>query len=359
MLYVLDQRLIAQNITPAKSDKVLCDITNAMFNLESYKQMAKSQMLYSKDAFKVIFKKIVHSSIMKIHADSMEKLYDLMVMSVKYQVMNCNHPKELLHVTLNHLDAAMSFIARHSAIVDNVRFIYSKMIDSYANLSMGEYIMVKHALLCFLQNSNNKVSIYLAAGLQNEEGRFVIPKSGEMPEHYDVPGTITVYRPEKSEKVTTSFETGCKFYACASPYYASNFSDEIKGKRCTKLGTNIYCNEGNFNTFDVEQHGARLSSGSNRYAQAELGLLSQMFGTEKKDDKSFEFKLSLFSSSDVLTPEKPSKSVNTTPEQHNVVNITAEKNLTEELTRIAEEMTITPTSPLQSRGEDFLSLMDS
>lgn len=47
---------------------------------------------------------MAHSSIMRLNTNSMDKLYDLMTMAVKYQLLNAASPSDLLLITLNHLD---------------------------------------------------------------------------------------------------------------------------------------------------------------------------------------------------------------------------------------------------------------
>jgi len=42
-----------------------------------------------------IFEKLAHSSIMKLNATSMSKLFDLMLMGFKYQVLSVTSPDEL------------------------------------------------------------------------------------------------------------------------------------------------------------------------------------------------------------------------------------------------------------------------
>jgi len=39
------------------------------------------------------------------------QLNDLMVMAVKYQVLLCNRPQDLLLITLNHLDEVRKFVS--------------------------------------------------------------------------------------------------------------------------------------------------------------------------------------------------------------------------------------------------------
>ena len=53
--------------------------------------------------FVYILEKLAHSSIMRLNKSSMEKLYDLMTMGFKYQIISCTCPEQFLQVTLNHL----------------------------------------------------------------------------------------------------------------------------------------------------------------------------------------------------------------------------------------------------------------
>jgi hypothetical protein len=47
---------------------------------------------------------------MKLQEASMSKLFDLMFMGVKQQIMCMKFPEELVHLTLNHLEHAANFI---------------------------------------------------------------------------------------------------------------------------------------------------------------------------------------------------------------------------------------------------------
>ena len=57
-----------------------------------------------------IFEKLAHSSIMKLNATSMGKLFDLMLMGIKYQVLSCTSPEEIYHLTIKHLQSIADLI---------------------------------------------------------------------------------------------------------------------------------------------------------------------------------------------------------------------------------------------------------
>ena len=104
MIYILNQRLQAQNVAEDKAKKVLFDVVRAMFSPIFIEELFKQQDMYSIASTKQIFEKLAHSSIMRLNKSSMDKLFDLMMMGFKYQCLQCNAPQQLLHMTFKHLD---------------------------------------------------------------------------------------------------------------------------------------------------------------------------------------------------------------------------------------------------------------
>ena len=61
-----------------------------MFNRKFIEEIfLKHQSLHNKRILRAMFDKLAHASIMRLNATSMDKLYDLMIMAVKYQVLQC------------------------------------------------------------------------------------------------------------------------------------------------------------------------------------------------------------------------------------------------------------------------------
>ena len=71
-----------------------------------------------------IFEDLAHVSIMKLNKTSMDKLYDLMNMTFKYQVFKCKSPNDILRITFNHLDAIREF-AQSSILHSQLNHAYS------------------------------------------------------------------------------------------------------------------------------------------------------------------------------------------------------------------------------------------
>jgi hypothetical protein len=154
------------------------------------------------------------------------QLFDLMTMGVKYQMMACTSPKELMQVTLNHLDSVKAIAnnpevaalvqsatervievcctMRDCGVVSDVSHVLLVeddgwraymhtclwMVQTYTALTAGQFWSVKHSLARFFQDRRVKVSLFLQDGLQNLDGTMVLTRSGPLPVGTDAPGTI-------------------------------------------------------------------------------------------------------------------------------------------------------------------------
>ena len=74
MIYILDQRLKAQFVEPAKATKVLNDVTKSLFSDEFIIKLFEPQKIFSMAFTKHLFEKVVHCSIMKLNETSMSKV---------------------------------------------------------------------------------------------------------------------------------------------------------------------------------------------------------------------------------------------------------------------------------------------
>jgi hypothetical protein len=72
-----------------------------------------------------------------------------MVMAVKQQFLLCRDPKDLIMVTLNHLDAIHDY-ARNSSAKQNLELTYDLLIQSYCGLTTTQMQGIRHAGLNFL-----------------------------------------------------------------------------------------------------------------------------------------------------------------------------------------------------------------
>ena len=74
MIYILQQRLQAQNVPADKAKKVLLDVVKAMYSPLFLSELFKPQEMYTAASTKQIFEKLAHSSIMRLNKSSMDKV---------------------------------------------------------------------------------------------------------------------------------------------------------------------------------------------------------------------------------------------------------------------------------------------
>ncbi|KAJ8273421.1 hypothetical protein GJAV_G00101430 [Gymnothorax javanicus] len=362
MLYILDQRLQAQNVPVDKAKKVMNDIITTMFNRKFLDELLRPQEVYSNKALRALFERLAHSSIMRLNPASMDKLYDLMVMAFKYQVLLCPRPRDLLLVTFNHLDTVKNFVRDVPGIFNQVEETQRLLIEMYVPLLAGELQLIRQTLLLFLQDLHIRVSLFLKDKVQNSNGRFALPAAGPVPCGTEVPGLIRVFGAGGREVKRTGFPAVGSY---SSAVREGSF--DMFGDRVTTLGTNMYCV-----SRPVETHLSAKSKGSSQQAETnlapnplakeELNLLSRLMGhldVQSPAHSSFRFRVNLFS-----TDEEEKEAFLSRPDElsYQVVNIHAiqDQQSNEELARIMGEFSkeAEPTQHPSSKGEELLAMMD-
>ncbi|CAL8249090.1 unnamed protein product [Lota lota] len=372
MLYILDQRLRAQSIPPDKAKKadwiekdrrrVMNDIITTMFNKKFLEELFKPQELYSKKALRTVFDRLAHASIMRLNQASMDKLYDLMTMAFKYQVLLCPRPKDLLLVSFNHMDAIKDLVKEAPTILSQVDETYRQLIEIYTPLSSGEFQLIRQTLLIFFQDMHIRVSIFLKDKVQNSNGRFVLPTSGPVPHGTHVPSLIRMFSCNGEELSRFQFPSGGNYSSALR-----QGSLEMFGDRVIKLGTNMYSV-----SRPVETHMSATSKNSaqntkvnttpNPLAKEELNMLARLMGgleVQKPGNTDNGFRVNLFA-----TDEEEEEALMSRPDDlsYGVLNIQATKDQHSDaaLARIMGEFSEQgiPAPHACSKGDDLLAMMD-
>ncbi|CAI9738931.1 Hypothetical predicted protein [Octopus vulgaris] len=364
MMYILDQRLHAQNVMEDKTQKVLQEIVGTMFSKHFMDELFRLQPVYSKKAMRAVFDRIAHSSVMRLNAASMDKLYDLMTMGVKYQFLMCLQPKEILFITMNHLEGIMEMVKDNASTFQQVTNISRKFIKMYSELSDGEFQLLRQTALSFFQDIHVRVSIYLKEKIQNADGSFVLSRSGQVAWNTEIPIVIRSFDENGKLVKSISANPGGRYLPSAKG------SIEPKGDRGTKLGCNIYSDDNHIVTADGKSKSSLSCRGgpdgtdnsSDANALAQLQLLSRLIGMASTSQKP-EIELNLFCS----TPEDKDDDENTITPPAIIRDATkpleimidaSKKQSSDELNRIMGEMSV-EVNPASEVEEDLLDLMDA
>ncbi|CAF0766063.1 unnamed protein product [Adineta ricciae] len=297
MIYILEQRLTAQDIMDQKSVKVINEIVGAMFNTRFLEEIFRPQELYPKKAVKHIFEKIAHTSIMRLNEASMDKLYDLMSMSVKYQIMLCPCASDIVKVTYNHVNTIRKLV-RSFTVLDLLDKAFLAFNKFYERLNDAEWLFIRDTTLFFFQDVHIRVSVFLREDLQTQEGQFIMKTNGVVPTGFQPPGEIRTYTRGRLNN-TQAFNT-------------DQHHQPADDTRTFQLGLNIFSKSRSLKqTILSEDHTPQATSMVNAASDIEmlnpdpkmltqLSLLSQLIGSNTNNDASRSglVKLSLFDDDD-------------------------------------------------------------
>ena len=86
-----------------------------------------------------------------------------MIMAVKYQIMLCKSGRELLLLTLNHLDGIRHMIDDDDDHARLINSVLTRFVGLYDRLSQAQLMVIRQTLLMFFQDYHKKVGIHAHA----------------------------------------------------------------------------------------------------------------------------------------------------------------------------------------------------
>jgi len=228
MVFILDQRLGAQKVAKERAQQVIDDLLLNMFQVDFVNELFRPQRVYSIPSTRAVFQKIAHSSIMKLSEESMEKLYDLMLMGLKYQVLCIERPEQVVEVTLRHLDI-MSAMGQAPAVKELLGSARARVLHFQTDKSAGDWLLVRRTICQFLQDKRIKVSLFLQEGIQSGDAKMFL-RAPQREAGLPPPGTWRVLEPKSKEVAAEGFQQLSKRAKMADLWY----------KHPDPIGTNLY-----------------------------------------------------------------------------------------------------------------------
>ncbi|XP_037715998.1 protein OSCP1 [Drosophila subpulchrella] len=176
MLYVIDQRLKAQQIAHDKSVQVIHDVTTVLLEpkfIDSLLNGSKSNngQLLTAEHCKFMLNDIATCSLMRLDEQSMSKLWNLMTMVYKWQLFVSRHQYHLLEITFRHLDAVNRLYpdAKRHMLID---FTKNTLLDFWNSCGEEAQLSIYQTNRAWLQCFNTKISLLIRMGFQAMDGSF-------------------------------------------------------------------------------------------------------------------------------------------------------------------------------------------
>eukprot|EP01016_Furgasonia_blochmanni_P015712 TRINITY_DN1871_c0_g1_i15.p1 TRINITY_DN1871_c0_g1~~TRINITY_DN1871_c0_g1_i15.p1 ORF type:complete len:332 (+),score=37.20 TRINITY_DN1871_c0_g1_i15:239-1234(+) len=180
-----------------------------------------------------IFDKVAHSSIMKLNETSMNKLFDLMIMGLKYQVIASKSPQEIYQITLNHINNVTAMVDEQD-VIKLLEVAKKTLISKYSKFTMFDYIILRQELLGFLQDRHVRVSLLMQEQFQNNDGSMVISTDGRGGPCVGKPGLVRYLSEE-----TGATESTIQIPLRATDDFVEDFGADLMAIT-TSLGDNLY-----------------------------------------------------------------------------------------------------------------------
>ena len=242
MIYILCSRLKAQNIPNDKSKKVINDVVSNLFSNKFENEILKHQKCPKHSNIRRVFENLAHSSIMRLNATSMSKLFELMLMSLKLEIVRTRYPEEIYQVTLNHLTSIKEILIKmdkelNKDLIERLENIISRFVDIYVKLNSYDYYILKSTILRFLQGKNVKVSIFIQDGYQDNSSIIYLPMNEVAPPLVKKPGVAK--RLDNFGNVLNEFT----FELALTNEFQENYVKERNTNFHTELGLNLYSSE--------------------------------------------------------------------------------------------------------------------
>ncbi|KAJ1447832.1 organic solute transport protein 1-domain-containing protein [Pelagophyceae sp. CCMP2097] len=268
-----------------------------MFSKRFVTELFKAQWIYKDASIRQIFDKLAHSSIMKLNETSMTKLYSLMVMGVKFQLLRCVEPGRMLEVTRAHMKELKAMCG--SKVTDELMDACSGLCDSvYGNFSAGDWVACKQQLAQFFQGRKVRVSLFLQQDIQSQDGTLALDGAGPLPSGAEAPGTLRTYALGGGS---------ARVQLLPHPMYAACLggATDCGAAAATALGGNMYVRvaEAPTSRGGEAKAGAAMESRAapmrprESTTTAELSLLADLVGSgfgDDKDGNAESFRLELF-----------------------------------------------------------------
>lgn len=166
--------------------------------------LMKPQAAYNHESVRDIIEDITQSSMMRLDAVSMSKLWDLITMVYKWQITNSN---DVIDLTLRHLYEIENYVTKPDTQLQIHQI--QNLIDNFNKiLSAAEKKELHDSILYWLKDSNVRVSLLLRMGLQNMDGIFISENLDPVAEKMLKNLGENIYSVTQNGKVLEKSETG-------------------------------------------------------------------------------------------------------------------------------------------------------
>lgn len=370
-IYVLHSRLVAQKVSQNKVDRIVTDLATSMLSTSFLDELFRPQKLYSEKAARSLISTICDASIIHLDQTSMHKLYDLVAVGVKYQLISLHHPMELIEMTLNHLDGLQAIAPACKTLIAGAR---ERLERLFTSTDVGGIAAIRHQLLNFSNRCRIRGSLLLEKGFQKSDGTFCIPPISHVPPTAcnEAPGTISYYTTDPPSRETFSHPFSAITVQPSVPRGAWN---PFHTSRIGSAGTSMYDQANASSNKTVEAPVQKtvppstvvniqppekddVSKKDVEQYEGEVAFLCRLVGAQNQAPKMDRIQLDFFQdATDTGAPSRPAQQSNAVPEPSTTRMTTAA--IQKENKQLINIIGGLKTTSAQNGNNDLLDIMDS
>lgn len=170
MIYVINHRLGSLDIEGGKAKKTLEDITKTLFSKRIEDLIYTKRSLFTLEGIKNSLDKVCHCSIITLDSVSFSKLFEMIVMAFKRQLLLSPNSFAIYHITKNHI-SGVNKIINDSKIT---KPIFDRFLMKFSEMDNYDYYSYRKSILNMFAHKNCKVSFYLNDGTQSNDSNILI-----------------------------------------------------------------------------------------------------------------------------------------------------------------------------------------
>ena len=227
MIYVLHHRLKNLDVAADKIQKAIIDISKTLFSDKVISKLFEPKPILGLEYIKSLLFQICHCSIITLDISSFTKLYEMILIGIKRQMLAMVNMQGIYHMTINHL-TTVGKLVKDKNLFTNIDEEFQKLFNQMSNY---DYYMIRCFILNSLNPKNVKVSFYLSDKSQSSDGNITVTPPDCSGYCVDKVGT----RFDGEQKVSNTKQNNHNCYkfvkAAPSSTYKSEKSD---------VGTNVF-----------------------------------------------------------------------------------------------------------------------
>ena len=218
LVYIIERKLKEEGYDRDVINPFLCsllsafsskDFTDALFSLypDVGLPYAQDDILHDRLAMRALLQKLCSSSGMTLDGESMDRVMEIQLVFIKYQMMCAS---SVLDVTVTHLQEMykVAEYGQNQAVLTALVDLKARYEAAFAKLSMGDAMDLRMRLLAYVQDWRCDVNIMLTSGMLAEDlsVNYDMCCAEGAPKHGERPGTIRFFDSKGAVRTKRAFD---------------------------------------------------------------------------------------------------------------------------------------------------------